>query len=192
MNRLFKLAFLDIKMMIKSIVFIGGLVAAVLFLVLFLIRRPHSFHTENYMYMFFEVMKYIFIINSVMVLGRDYNYGTYKYLFTGTLTRSQVILQKLMTLTIFGLMCGLVQTAVRTVVSIVLNGGINKMDLFSVSIVFEIWLYMIFALLTGCFSMMLLGITKKVKITFISAISLFGIIQYYSSLFILLLMQENR
>ncbi len=185
-SRILKLAFLDVKMMMKSIIFLCGIGAAVIFLVLWMIRKPLSFNTDSYMYMFFEVMKYIFIINGVMILGKDYKNGTYKYMFTGALTRSQVIFEKILALIMFGVACGMIQTLARVVISIRLNQGINWSDLFAVNILFELWLYIVFALLTGAFSIMMLIITKKVKITFVSTLTLFGIIQYFSGLFIVL------
>lgn len=186
-KRILKLAFMDVKMMVQSIKFAGGIAAAVLFLSLWIIRRPEAFDTDTYMSMFFEVMKYVLLINSIMALGTHYKNGTYKYLFSGMLTRKQIMYEKLLAVILLALVCGLIQTVTRTAVSVILNEGFKMNDLFSVNILCEIWLYVIFALLTGSYGLMLLSITGRVKTAFVSGIAIFGIIQYYSAAYMTLL-----
>ncbi len=191
-KKVLKLALLDVKIMLQSITFIGGIGVATLFLCLWLLRGPESFNTDRYMNMFFEVMKYVIIVNGIMVLGKQYKNGTYKYLFSGAMTRKQIMYEKVLAITFFGLICGMIQTIVRVVVSIIQNKGVQMNDLLSVNVLCEIWLYIIFALLIGCFGLMMLSITGKVNIAFISGIAIFGIVQFYSMLYMVMLSNMEK
>lgn len=169
----------------KSLYLRVGLGLSILYVLLWLVRLPSSFGANQYLAQYFLVVKFVLILASANILGRDFRYGTYKYVFTGCFDVKDILISKIVSIIGIGFICWLVQLLLKVLILSAVNKQIDLKKIFNYELINSFVIYLVVAALIGSFAIFIASIFLKFNITFIFTLFIFGIIQFYAPIFIL-------
>lgn len=184
-SNIWELAKAEFNNTIKSLYIKIGLGFSILFVLLWLVRLPSSFDVNQYLIQYFFVVKFVLILASVNALGRDFKFNTYKYLFTGCYGINKIVLSKILSVVMVGIVCWLLQFILKIVIVFWINKEIVCNKIFNYELLNTFVIYLVIATLMGSFAILITSIFLKFNITFISTLFVFGIVQFYAPIFIL-------
>lgn len=186
MNRnIFKLVILEIENTFKYPLVRFLSLLAIAYLCIWLKLHENSFAMDKFSYQYFLVIKFVVIVASVYIVGREFKNGAYKYTFSGCLSRKSILITKLMATigvaTIFWIF-----EIIFSLITVLITGTKVNFDYeFLISIVNTFTIYVIIAALISGFSMLVSTIFLRIDITMISGLILFGLLQFYAPIFLI-------
>ena len=191
MNNIIKLAFIDFKNIIKTKSFWVSCLISLLYISIWIIRKPKSFTEATYQYEFFRVVLFIFIYYSSVLLAREFSLGTSKALFTGAFSRLEIIAEKLIVFLLLGLSFGLLSRMLHIVFVYQVEGSITLPEVVSINTLQALVIYVLISFVIGSFGLFIASATASFRNTLIFNMNVFGVIQYFVPLFIFMNFQEN-
>lgn len=184
-SNIFKLAKTEFHNIFKAAIIKCTLALSIIYVLFWIKVAPSSFSVNDYLAQYFLAIKFVFILASVYILGRDFNNDTYKYIFTGCFSRKGIILGKIMAIFGVGIVCWFIQVLLKIAILLWTNEGTKVNDVFNYELVSTFLIYVLVAVLIGSFSILVTTISFKLSITMIYTLLLFGIVQFYAPLFII-------
>ncbi len=191
MNNIIKLAFIDFKNIIKTKSFWIGCLLSLLYISIWIVRKPDSFSETTYQYEFFKAVLFVFIYYSSVLLAKEFSLGTSKTLFTGTFSRFEIVVEKLLVFLQIGLFFGILSRLLHVIFVYQVNGAVTLPEVFNINTLQAIIIYVFISFVIGSFGLFAASITVSFKNTLIFNINIFGVIQYLVPLFIFMNIEEN-
>lgn len=162
-----------------------GLMISIIYVFLWMMRKPSSFTVDNYLTQFYSISKFVMILIGVYSLGRDFKEGAYKYTFANGVSIKRIILGRLMGLVGMGFLLWLLHVSLTVIIQMWLFGSMPEASIFIWKAASTFIIYLLTMLLIGCFSILVTSLTLKYNTTMVSTLFIFGIVQFYAPLFIL-------
>lgn len=100
------------------------------------------------------------------ILSKEFENKTYKVLFTGYISRKQVVIYKLLTLFELSIILAVVYQIMLNI-SILADGRIFSLYMFFKGVISSIPVYLMYTFMVASFAMLLVTITEKFSISFI-------------------------
>lgn len=110
------------------------------------------------------------------ILSKDYKYNTYKYVYTGSFSRREILLLKLVTMITIAVICATVGSILLIIVSIYMqHKNMDFQEIIKVVLNLQI-VFSVYTLVVTCTSFLILVITKNYVFTvFITYITFFDL-----------------
>jgi len=191
LNNIMKLSFIDFKNIIKTKGFWISCLVSLLYISIWIIRKPESFTEATYQYEFFRIVLFIFIYYSSVLLAKEFSLGTSKTLFTGTFSRLEIVVEKLLVFLQLGLFFGIFSRLLHVIFVYQVNGAVTLPEVLNIDTLQAIIIYVFISFVIGSFGLFAASITISFKNTLIFNMNVFGVIQYFVPLFIFMNFEEN-
>lgn len=178
-NKIFKLAFADLCIIIKSLYVKVFFLLATIFSFVLLNAKPNLtpiyYAKSNYM-----VLLLLIVIAGAFVLGRDFTHNTYTYVFTGVYSKAEIILSKVLAMIEFGVVIWLFQlllTILFSIIFVVTNRKFQLENILNFELLNMLTFYIILSALIGSFLILVASISFNVVSPAFWGISIFMIVQ---------------
>lgn len=182
MNKVFSMSLLSLKQYYKGIGL--GIIFSLLYIAAWLTRNPKSFTPDFYQYEFFKVNHIVMLFMACQILVTDFVHGCVKTLYTGAMSRIEVLFSKILTLVELSMILWLVSRVVYVVSLIRLNKEVTLKSLMTVSQVSSLVIYMLTAVLIGSAMAVVVSLFQKQKTSFVIGFLGLSMMQYFLPLFI--------
>lgn len=186
MRNVIRLTNIDFKNIIKTKGFWISVLIALFYVSIWISRKPKSFSAENYQFEFFRVVLFILIYYSSAILSKEFKFGTAKALFTGTFTRVEILIEKLLVIMELGVFFGLFSRLLNIAVIYRITGSVKMSDILNENIFYTIIIYLLISLVIGSFGLLISVITGSQNSSLVYNFILFGVFQYFMPLFMIL------
>ncbi len=183
MNNIIKLSVYNFKNVAKTNGFILSFAASIFYVLLWIYLKPKAFIVVDYQFEFFRVVNFIILYYSCAALGKEIVYGTSKILFTAPLSRTSVIIEKLLVIFLFGLLYWLCSRILEIAAILRITKKLDMGSIFSLSSVKSLAIYMIISFVLGSFCLMVTVLTLNFNSTLVLSVGVFGILQFFIPLF---------
>ncbi len=174
-NKILKLALADLLITVKSIyVKIFFLLATVYSVMLLYVKpnlTPVYYAKSNYM-----VLLVLLVLSGAFILGRDFIYNTYSYVFSGVYSKSEIIISKVFSMMGFGFVIWLFQlfqTFIFFIVLSVANKYIQTDGIIISELLNMLTFYVVLSALIGSFLILVTTISLNVLTPVLWGISVF-------------------
>ncbi|BCZ44260.1 hypothetical protein psyc5s11_03270 [Clostridium gelidum] len=178
-NKIFKLAFEDLRITIKSIYVKAFFFLAIVFSVMLFNVKPNE-TPRYYVESNDMVLIVLIIIAGAFVLGRDFTHNAYTYVFTGVYSKAEIILSKVLTMIQFGIVIWIFQlllTMVFSIIFIVTNRKVELGSILNFELLNMLVFYVILSALIGSFLILVTSISFNVVTPTFWGISIFMILK---------------
>ncbi|HEY9063010.1 MAG TPA: hypothetical protein VIO64_21325 [Pseudobacteroides sp.] len=191
MSNIIKLSVYEFINVVKTRGFLYAMLIGALYISLWIFISPKSFSSYNYQFEFFRVINFIILYYSCAVLGKEFTYGTSNILFTGALTRTQVLLEKIFVILKFGLFFWLCSRFIEIIVQLRIYGKLDIAVLIGKITIFSLIIYLLISFVIGSFGLLISIAMRKFTSTLIITLSVFGVLQHFIPIFIELRTKEH-
>lgn len=190
MSKIIRLVKNDFKNVLRSKGFCLAFLLTFMYISIWIVRSPKSFSAEDYQFEFFRVVNFIIIYYSSTLLGSEFKLGTAKILFSGILTHIQVVIEKLFVTLMIGAFFWMCSRILNVFVLYRLNGYLDISYIFNINTFNSLIIYLVISFVIGSFCLFTTVVTRNLIGTLVAAVSIFGILQYFTPIFVLLNSEE--
>lgn len=183
MSNIFKLSFFNFKSIVKTRGFICSLVIAVLYIAMWIYLKPKDFTIKDYQFEFFRVINFILLYFSCVALGKEFEYGTAKILFTSTLSRTSIQIHKLLVILQIGLLYWLCSRIIDIVIKFRISKNLEISSFVNLNLLNSFVIFLIISFVIGSFCLMISIIVLNFNTSLVFAIGYFGVLQFFVPLF---------
>lgn len=157
MTTMFKLPYLELKRMVFNKV---NIIFITLLLVLLYLVPPYHMELEKTQGVMMSLLPMLMMVYFSNILTNDFENNTYKTIFTGGLTRMQVLISKYITLLGSSILFCFIYQIFLFIAQIIASGSFN------LNIKNSITIFILYAISIGSFAMLIMSITLSFKFTF--------------------------
>lgn len=187
MSKIFNLSWMNVRNIICSKVFFGGLILTYMYSLMWILafeKYIPNYTVRGYNFEFFRMLYVGLIYLSFILLGNDIENNTDKVIFSGILTRTEILLSKLISIIEFGIIVFFTIELNGLMASLILKDklGLEKFIHYNHLILFIN--VMTITVFIGTLVMLILSIRYRIKIISVVTAILLGIINFYSAFFI--------
>lgn len=182
LNKVFSMSLMTLKQHYKGIGI--GILFSLVYIGAWLSRQPKSFTPAFYQYELFKVNHIVLLFMACQILVNDFVHGCVKTLYTGAMSRLEVLSSKVLTLVELAVLLWLVSRGVYVFSLIRLKKGITLETLMLSQHITSLFIYVLTALLIGSAMAVVVSLFQKQKMAFVVGFLGLSIMQYFMPLFI--------
>lgn len=182
LNKIFSMSLLNLK---QHYLEIGiGILLSLCYMAAWLSRSPKSFTVDYYQYELFKVNHIIMLFMACQMLVLDYVHGCVKVLYTGAMSRIEVLSSKFLGMIELSIILWIVSRVVYVISLFKLKMDINLGVLFNVAFASSLIVYMLAAMLISASIAVVVSLTQNQKATFVIGFLGLSAMQYFMPLFV--------
>lgn len=183
MSDVIKLSLFEFRKNISSRSFLFSFLIVIFYSAIWIGIKPKQFMNIDYQFEFFRVLNFVILYYACSALGKEFSYGTSKIIFTGFLTRTQILVQKLLVIVQIGIFYWICSRLLEIIIILRKDGKFDFWQIINVSSLQALMIFLLVSFTVGTLCLLASIVTLKFNSTLIIAISIFGVFQYFMPLF---------